>query len=183
MSIKYCMVRFSSSPGQRVLKHLYTVNYQWPKKQLPVLSSDCPGYGGHRLGCTLHPAAFIVIPWIRTWSIRVAGISSEIIVHALPPLPLLPPRPPPLTCTLPPPPLRFFSIVGINIQLTCSCRALWTGLYYSQLVHRYRTVDETLHHNSWAETSTILPGSCLQSPRMGSNYGCVVINTTRTFDH
>lgn len=51
------------------------------------------------LGCTLCPPSLIVIPWIRTWPITVAGISSEIRVLCLtrfcsPPLPCQPP----LTC-------------------------------------------------------------------------------------
>ena len=32
------------------------------------------------LGCTLCPASLMVIPWIRTWSITVALISSDITV-------------------------------------------------------------------------------------------------------
>ena len=55
-------------------------------------------------GCTLCPASLMLIPWTRTWSIRVALISSDSTVLCL----RWPPRPP-LTRTLP---LRFLSIVG-----------------------------------------------------------------------
>lgn len=69
-----------------------------------------------RLGCTLCPAFLTVIPRIRTWSITVSRISSEINALGLA-LPCPPPFTPCLTCTLPLLPLRLFpSIVGINLQ-------------------------------------------------------------------
>lgn len=36
---------------------------------------------------------------------------------------------------------------------------------------------DPLCHNSWDKTSTILPGSCLQLPPIGSNYGCWLCST------
>src|SRR4029434_4192799 len=58
------------------------------------------------LGCNLWPASCMVKPWLRTWSITVARISSDItallltltrplLPHPLPHPPLPPPRPPP----------------------------------------------------------------------------------------
>ena len=74
-------------------------------------------------GCTLWPASCMVKPWLRTWSITVARISSEITPLLLTRPPLPPPRP--LTLT----PLSLWSLLpsmfsSILLQIRSSPVAL-----------------------------------------------------------